>query len=486
MTPLDAALRYAAKGWPVFPCRGKIPLTAHGFHDASTHAATVEAWWRHNPDALISVATGCASRVVVLDVDVKQRGPNGWDALEKLGVLPLVDTPMSMTPSGGTHVFFDPGELEVPLAVGKIGAQLDVRGERSCCTFPTPGTAYRCGSSQEPEDDASRARSCMAHSGCCPACNGCCAGLPAAYGRDFAVRRVGDQRRCESDLRRSGRPAIDHPEPRAFGIGGLVGAGQLPERTALDALMQAAFAMPTYDRRRPGAARMSREASRLHSSPEFGSRAVLQSEFPPGYIEVRPTWRPNGAGGDHSGADVPDVADLPLVCAASFAGKPVPERRWIVRDMIPDKTVTLVSGDGGVGKSLLIGQLGIAVAASAEWIGTLPERGPVVFVSAEDDLDELHRRVVAITNAQGIDIADLVDLHFVPLAGSDAVMGAPEAKTGHHPGNFDLARPGGHGRENQAEAGHPRHLGRRVRRQRNRPSGSPPVRRHSSRARNKI
>lgn len=54
-------------------------------------------------------------------------------------------------------------------------------------------------------------------------------------------------------------------------------------------------------------------------------------------------------------------------------------------------------------------------------------RRPVVYASAEDDLDELHRRV-AIANAQGIDIADLVDLHFVPLAGSDAVMGAPEGK----------------------------------------------------------
>ena len=61
MTTLDAALRYAARGWPVFPCRGKIPLTPHGFHDASTDAATIEAWWRENPDALISVATGASA-----------------------------------------------------------------------------------------------------------------------------------------------------------------------------------------------------------------------------------------------------------------------------------------------------------------------------------------------------------------------------------------------------------------------------------------
>ena len=117
MTPLDAALRYAARGWPVFPCRGKIPLTPHGFRDASTDAATIEALWCENPDALISVATGRVSRVVILDIDVKHPGPNGWDALEELGFLPLVDTPMSVTPSGGTHVFFDPGESDIPLSV---------------------------------------------------------------------------------------------------------------------------------------------------------------------------------------------------------------------------------------------------------------------------------------------------------------------------------------------------------------------------------
>ena len=155
---------------------------------------------------------------------------------------------------------------------------------------------------------------------------------------------------------------------------------------------------------------------------------MLQSEFPPGYIEVKPTWRPNGAGGEHADANVP-IADLPHFYAAAFAGEPVPERRWIVEHMIPDKTVTLLSGDGGVGKSLLVKQLALGVSTTALWIGLATERGPVVFVSAEDDMDELHRRVVAIANAQGIDIADLVDLHFVPLAGSDAVMGAPEAKT---------------------------------------------------------
>jgi RecA-family ATPase len=122
--------------------------------------------------------------------------------------------------------------------------------------------------------------------------------------------------------------------------------------------------------------------------------------------------------------------DLPVVSAATFAGKPVPPRRWIVPDMIPLLTVTMVMGDGGVGKSILLLMLAVAIATGREWIGASPERGPVIFVSAEDDLDELHRRLEAIVKAMGLTTADLGHLHLVPLAGKDAVMGATAGKTG--------------------------------------------------------
>ena len=52
---LEAALRYAEMGYPVFPCvpGGKAPMTPHGFQNATTDAAQIEAWWAKHPDANI-------------------------------------------------------------------------------------------------------------------------------------------------------------------------------------------------------------------------------------------------------------------------------------------------------------------------------------------------------------------------------------------------------------------------------------------------
>ena len=123
-----------------------------------------------------------------------------------------------------------------------------------------------------------------------------------------------------------------------------------------------------------------------------------------------------------------DVASLRVISAAAFAGVEPPERRWIVRDMIPDRTVTIFAGDGGGGKTTLKLQLAAAIAGRCPWLGHNPDPGPVLFVTAEDDEEEIHRRLAAIAKSLGVDLSDLADLHIVPLAGQDAVMGAPEGK----------------------------------------------------------
>ena len=117
---------------------------------------------------------------------------------------------------------------------------------------------------------------------------------------------------------------------------------------------------------------------------------------------------------------------LPFVRASSFVGKPVPLRRWFVPGIIPSGVVTLFGGDGGVGKSTLIQQLAVCAVGGRDWLGLTPEAGPVIFLTAEDDIDELHRRLVAMASGLGVDLAALEDLHLCSIAGWDAVMGIPD------------------------------------------------------------
>lgn len=117
------------------------------------------------------------------------------------------------------------------------------------------------------------------------------------------------------------------------------------------------------------------------------------------------------------------VPDLKIINPVMWRDKPVPEREWIVRDMIPAKTVTLLSGDGAVGKSTLALQLIAARALGRDWIGTMPAAGRSVYLSAEDEEEELHRRLDDIRRYYGATFDDMADMNLVDLVGENAVLG---------------------------------------------------------------
>ncbi len=58
---------------------------SHGVKDATTDPKQIKAWWTLHPDAMIGLATGSASDLLVLDVDVDtSKGVDGEVSLKAL------------------------------------------------------------------------------------------------------------------------------------------------------------------------------------------------------------------------------------------------------------------------------------------------------------------------------------------------------------------------------------------------------------------
>lgn len=126
----QAAHDYASAGWPVFPCRpgGKIPVTLHGYLDATIDHAQIDRWWTKMPSASIGIATGTPGPDV-LDVDV--HGRDGFAALRRAKQAGMIPTPIRVvrTPSGGAHLYF-PGTAQRTGALPRGG--LDFRAAGGC------------------------------------------------------------------------------------------------------------------------------------------------------------------------------------------------------------------------------------------------------------------------------------------------------------------------------------------------------------------
>lgn len=141
------ALAYAERlGWAVFPVAGdcRRPLIKGGCHAASSDAQQVARLFGR--EANIALATGRASGVMVLDVDVK--GPA--DGLTTLAVLEdengrLPPTWEAMTPTGGRHLYFALPAVRLRNRVG-FEPGLDLRTDGGSVALPPsrrPDGRYR-------------------------------------------------------------------------------------------------------------------------------------------------------------------------------------------------------------------------------------------------------------------------------------------------------------------------------------------------------
>ena len=246
---IEAALAYAAAGWPVLPvaAHGKHPLAHHGVHDASVDAARIRRWWSRWPDAGVGIATGAGSGLAVLDVDVKAGGRVSLVGLRSGRTLPF--TLLAHTGGGGFHLYYrQPDGLRVPNTVGRLPnvdgplPGIDLRGDGGYVVAPpsvhASGRPYRW-ASRQPDEPAPLPRwlwppppppaigcpRAIRHEGARPY------GMAALDAETAAVRRLVEGQRNDG-LNRA-----------AFSLGTLVAGGELAEDLVHRQLLSAALAV---------------------------------------------------------------------------------------------------------------------------------------------------------------------------------------------------------------------------------------------------
>lgn len=166
VSQLDAALGFARRGWPVFPCRraNKAPLIGRdrdrdgkpihgtgGVSKATTDETVIRDWWSRWPLAMIGVSVGKAG-MIVIDFDPRKEeqhdpdtgevlcGDDGkpllreWTLEELKGAVEAMmgeALPVSLavrTPSGGVHVYYRMPAGEPIGNKGNLPDHVDVRG----------------------------------------------------------------------------------------------------------------------------------------------------------------------------------------------------------------------------------------------------------------------------------------------------------------------------------------------------------------------
>ncbi|RQW41370.1 AAA family ATPase [Novosphingobium sp. LASN5T] len=92
---------------------------------------------------------------------------------------------------------------------------------------------------------------------------------------------------------------------------------------------------------------------------------------------------------------------------AQWEGIEPPEREWILNGWLPRRRAAYLTGAGGAGKSLLGQQMATCIAIGLPCLGVDTTQAPAIYLTAEDDGDELQRRQRAICRALSIREGDL-------------------------------------------------------------------------------
>ena len=102
---------------------------------------------------------------------------------------------------------------------------------------------------------------------------------------------------------------------------------------------------------------------------------------------------------------VPMLGGKPLLSPADWQGHRPPPRIWIVDGFVPDRQATLLTGAGATGKSLASQLKSTCIALGMPFLGLETLQRKALYLTCEDDEDELHRRQEAICAGLGVPLS---------------------------------------------------------------------------------
>jgi hypothetical protein len=111
----------------------------------------------------------------------------------------------------------------------------------------------------------------------------------------------------------------------------------------------------------------------------------------------------NGDGGEQS------TTSLAIIDAFPIDETTIPQRAWVVPGLLLRRHVTVLVAPSASGKSLLALPISIACAVHIDWAKWRPRHAcKVLIVNAEDDVDEMRRRLCGAATTMNVNQADLV------------------------------------------------------------------------------
>lgn len=385
-TLLEQALYYAENlHWRIFPCapNRKTPAIKNWRNAATTDTEQIKRWWSENPASNIGCPTD-AREHFALDSDVDAaKGKNGLETVRQFEANndPFPKTTTCRTPRGGEHRHFCGGE-----------------GFARTCTDIHPGVDVRAdgGYVLLPPSIVGGKRYEWIYP-------------PVIYGlaqANDAVRAFLTPRKQETAV--APRQIFNAP-------------AEIGEGARVDTLIRAIGSMRAKEYPENGIRAMVSVINEERCNPPL-TDAELEREVFPALARDWKATNPFDQSAEQTAETQRQAAQsVSMACLSDVQEQ---EAEWLVPGYIPRREITIVAGDGGVGKSFAWCSLAASVSAGnpcflldSEFISTPSQPQKVMFFSSEDSVQYVLRRRLRENgaNLQNIVTIDCGDARFADV-----------------------------------------------------------------------